>query len=234
MYTRNDITWLPAARRAKGVRECFEKAQGQGSPYPLGKGRQAVPLRLAVDFWVPIFQHTAELPAPLGSALTSLPPFACFHVQSSPQVTGAEWLSGFGCRCAPYLAIHGGAMLKITVLDGGLERRVIVEGKLTEPCVSELEAAWNKARQAGGTRPTVVDLRGVTAIDMKGEAALDSGKPPASQVHVIPAKAGIHCLSGTPWIPAFAGMTWLSRELSWGWDLPAQMKKQIRNFQGEG
>jgi len=65
-------------------------------------------------------------------------------------------------------------MLKITVLDSGLERRVMVEGKLTEPSVSELEAAWNQARQAGGSRPIVVDLRGVTAIDLKGEAALET------------------------------------------------------------
>ena len=65
-------------------------------------------------------------------------------------------------------------MLKITVLDSGLEQKVMVEGKLTGPCVSELESAWNQARQAGGSRPIVVDLRGVTAIDLKGEAALET------------------------------------------------------------
>ena len=64
-------------------------------------------------------------------------------------------------------------MLKITVIDSGLEQKVMVEGKLTGPCVSELESAWNQARHAGGNRPIVLDLRGVTAIDLKGEAALE-------------------------------------------------------------
>ena len=64
-------------------------------------------------------------------------------------------------------------MLKITVLDGGLEQKVIVEGKLVEPWVSELESAWNQAWRAGASRPIVLDLRGVTAIDLKGEAALE-------------------------------------------------------------
>jgi len=64
-------------------------------------------------------------------------------------------------------------MLKITVVDSGIERKVMVEGKVAEPWVSELEAAWNQARQAGGNRPIVVDLRGVTAIDPKGEVALE-------------------------------------------------------------
>ena len=65
-------------------------------------------------------------------------------------------------------------MLKITVLDSGLEQRLIVEGKLTGPCVSELESAWNQARQAGGSHRIVIDLKGVTAIDLKGEAALET------------------------------------------------------------
>ena len=65
-------------------------------------------------------------------------------------------------------------MLKITVSEIGKEQRLIVEGRLAEPCVSELESAWNRARQAGGSGPIVVDLRGVTAIDLKGEAALET------------------------------------------------------------
>jgi hypothetical protein len=65
-------------------------------------------------------------------------------------------------------------MLKITVTEIGKEQRLIVEGRLAEPCVSELESAWNRARRAGGSRPVVVDLRGVTSIDLKGEAALET------------------------------------------------------------
>ena len=40
--------------------------------------------------------------------------------------------------------------------------------------MSELESAWKRVRQAGGSPPIVVDLRGVTAIDLKGEAALET------------------------------------------------------------
>ena len=65
-------------------------------------------------------------------------------------------------------------MLKITVHDSGLDQKIVVEGKLSGPCVSELESAWNQARQAGGCRPIVVNLSGVTAIDRKGEAALET------------------------------------------------------------
>lgn len=63
-------------------------------------------------------------------------------------------------------------MLKITVVKNGAARRLIVEGKLTEPCVSELERAWNQVRQEGGGRAISVDLSEVTAIDPGGEAAL--------------------------------------------------------------
>jgi hypothetical protein len=63
-------------------------------------------------------------------------------------------------------------MLKITTLDGGTEQRLMVEGKLAEPWVSELELAWNQARQAGRASRIVVDLSGVIFIDPRGEAAL--------------------------------------------------------------
>ena len=63
-------------------------------------------------------------------------------------------------------------MLKITTLNGKKEQRLIVEGKLVESGVSELELAWNQARQHGHSRHTVVDLSGVIRIDPRGEAAL--------------------------------------------------------------
>jgi hypothetical protein len=65
-------------------------------------------------------------------------------------------------------------MLKITTLDGGAEQRLMVEGKLAEPWVSELELAWNQARQAGQASRIVVDLSGVIFIDPSGEAALEA------------------------------------------------------------
>jgi hypothetical protein len=63
-------------------------------------------------------------------------------------------------------------MLRITVVKKGKEQQLIVEGKLAEPCISELESAWNQIRLAGGNRPILVDLSGVTLINPRGEAAL--------------------------------------------------------------
>lgn len=63
-------------------------------------------------------------------------------------------------------------MLKITILEGGAEQRMKVEGKLAEPWVSELESAWNQVRRAGASHPVVVDLSSMTFIDPSGEAAL--------------------------------------------------------------
>ena len=63
-------------------------------------------------------------------------------------------------------------MLKITVIENGKKQCLIVEGKLAEPCVSELESAWNHVRLASGNRPILVDLSGVTLINSRGEAAL--------------------------------------------------------------
>jgi len=80
-------------------------------------------------------------------------------------------------------------MLKITVIENGEVQRLIVEGKLAEPCVSELESAWSQARQAGGSRPIVVDLRGVTGIDLKGEAALETMIAEGAQLAV----KGLYC-----------------------------------------
>jgi hypothetical protein len=63
-------------------------------------------------------------------------------------------------------------MLKITVIENGKEHQLIVEGKLAGACVSELESAWNQIRLTSGNRPIMVDLRGVTLINPRGEAAL--------------------------------------------------------------
>jgi len=63
-------------------------------------------------------------------------------------------------------------MLKITTVDDGAGQRLVVEGKLVAPWVSELESAWNHARQANRGCTIVVDLSGTTAIDPTGQAAL--------------------------------------------------------------
>jgi ABC-type transporter Mla MlaB component len=57
-------------------------------------------------------------------------------------------------------------------VDSRAEQRLIVEGNLAEPCVSELESFWQQARQACRRGKILIDLSGVTVIDPSGEAAL--------------------------------------------------------------
>ncbi len=63
-------------------------------------------------------------------------------------------------------------MLKITIIDRPTERRLILEGRLTAPDVSELETAWQASRRTNRTLPRVVDLRNVTYIDQSAERIL--------------------------------------------------------------
>jgi len=63
-------------------------------------------------------------------------------------------------------------MLKISVVDGRSQRRVIVEGKLIAPWVAELRTACERARADLEDREFIVDLKNVTAINGEGEDAL--------------------------------------------------------------
>ena len=63
-------------------------------------------------------------------------------------------------------------MLKISIIEGDTERRLIVEGKLVGPWVAELRSACEN----GGTelfgRKLVIDMRHVLAISQEGENVL--------------------------------------------------------------
>ena len=63
-------------------------------------------------------------------------------------------------------------MLKISVVDGRSQRRVIVEGKLIAPWVAELRTACERARADLEDRELIIDLKNVTAINGEGENAL--------------------------------------------------------------
>ena len=63
-------------------------------------------------------------------------------------------------------------MLKISLVDGQRERRLIVEGTLVTPWASELAIACEKAREDLEGRELVVDLRGLTRIGPEGERVL--------------------------------------------------------------
>jgi len=63
-------------------------------------------------------------------------------------------------------------MLKITRIDTDTEQRLILEGRLANPCIAELSSHWKETRHAHPERDFVVDLRGVLRIDNAGECAL--------------------------------------------------------------
>ena len=63
-------------------------------------------------------------------------------------------------------------MLKISVIDGPRQRRLILEGKLIAPWTAELKTAWDRARADLDGRDFVVDVKQLTAISQEGENAL--------------------------------------------------------------
>lgn len=63
-------------------------------------------------------------------------------------------------------------MLRITITDTPTEQRWVLQGRLTEPWISELRANWKKTQGARRGRPCVVDLNEVTFIDKSGERLL--------------------------------------------------------------
>jgi hypothetical protein len=63
-------------------------------------------------------------------------------------------------------------MLKISLVDGHRQRRLIVEGTLVTPWAGELAIACEKARADLQGRELVVDLRSLTGIGPDGERVL--------------------------------------------------------------
>ena len=60
-------------------------------------------------------------------------------------------------------------MLKISVIDGRRQRRLVLEGKLIAPWAAELKTACDRARADLDGRNLVVDLKHLTAISPEGE-----------------------------------------------------------------
>lgn len=63
-------------------------------------------------------------------------------------------------------------MLKITAIDEEHQRTLVLEGKLVDPWVSELERSWSEAQHTLQSRKLVVDLRDVITISHHGENVL--------------------------------------------------------------
>lgn len=63
-------------------------------------------------------------------------------------------------------------MLKISIVDSGAERRLVLEGALTPPTLMELRTAWLRACAGKQGRRIVLVFKNVTQVSAEGEAAL--------------------------------------------------------------
>ena len=63
-------------------------------------------------------------------------------------------------------------MFKISVVDTRSQRTLVVEGKLVEPWVAELRAAWRNASRELDGRKMVIDVSSLTVISREGEHAI--------------------------------------------------------------
>jgi hypothetical protein len=63
-------------------------------------------------------------------------------------------------------------MLRISLIDGHTQRRLVLEGKLQPPWAAELKTAYEQARADLRSRELVVDLKCLTAISKEGEDLL--------------------------------------------------------------
>jgi len=63
-------------------------------------------------------------------------------------------------------------MLKISIVEGRKQRRLVVEGKLVAPWSDELKAACDRAGSGLNGRELVIDLKNVTPISQQGENLL--------------------------------------------------------------
>ena len=63
-------------------------------------------------------------------------------------------------------------MLRITITDEPEEQRWALEGRLSGPWVAQLKSNWKKPHGLNGNRKCIVDVSGVTFVDLEGERVL--------------------------------------------------------------
>ena len=63
-------------------------------------------------------------------------------------------------------------MFKISIVESGGQRRLVLEGRLVPPWTAEVERAWRNAREQLQGRKLIIDLRNVTLISREGESTL--------------------------------------------------------------
>jgi hypothetical protein len=63
-------------------------------------------------------------------------------------------------------------MFKVSIVDTPAQRKLVVEGKLSEPWVAELRTIWKDASRDLDRRKLVIDLSSLTVISREGEDAI--------------------------------------------------------------
>ncbi len=63
-------------------------------------------------------------------------------------------------------------MFKISIVDTRCQRKLVVEGKLSQPWVDELHATWRNASRDLDGRKLVIDVSSLTVISREGEDAI--------------------------------------------------------------
>jgi hypothetical protein len=79
---------------------------------------------------------------------------------------------GFGKRVALTQSVTRFHMFKISIVDTPSQRKLVVEGRLSEPWVDELRTTWRNARRDLDARKLVIDLSSLTVISREGEDAI--------------------------------------------------------------
>ena len=72
-------------------------------------------------------------------------------------------------QCSCFYQPWVGVMLKISIVDTRTQRRLVIEGKLVSPWVSEVQSARERALAGLNGRELVIDVRNLTAINQEGE-----------------------------------------------------------------
>jgi hypothetical protein len=75
-------------------------------------------------------------------------------------------------RIALTQSAAGSNMFKISIVDTRAQRKLVVEGKLSEPWVDELRITWRNANCNLDGRKVVIDLSSLTVISREGEEAI--------------------------------------------------------------
>ena len=72
----------------------------------------------------------------------------------------------------PFTSVKGNSMLKISIVEGSKQRRLVVEGRLVAPWSGELKSACERATSGLNGRELVIDLQNLTTISQQGEDLL--------------------------------------------------------------